>query len=114
VPFRTDPGDHSIQGFAPSALPFERRLVDDRREGVWMHYRLADDMGPERRSILDAIRASMSDTSLDELRQKLAASRERRSPPRAAAAPRRTHCRPRYQSSRRRCPLRNEPCDASP
>jgi len=50
------------------------RLVDDRREGVWMHYRLADDMGPERRSILDAIRASMSDTSLDELRQKLAAS----------------------------------------
>ena len=50
------------------------RLVDDRREGVWMHYRLADEMGPERRVILDAIRASMSETSLDELRQKLAAS----------------------------------------
>jgi len=50
------------------------RLVDDRRKGVWMHYRLADEMGPERRVILDAIRASMSETSLEELREKLAAS----------------------------------------
>jgi hypothetical protein len=48
--------------------------VDDRREGVWMHYRLADDMGPERRAILDAVRASLSNSSLDELRQKLASS----------------------------------------
>jgi len=50
------------------------RLVDDRREGVWMHYRLADDMAPERRAILDAVRASLSNSSLDELRQKLASS----------------------------------------
>ncbi len=64
------------------------RLVDDRREGVWMHYRLADDMEPERRVILDAVRASLSAGSLDELRQKLAAS------PEAVAAARKGCCGP--------------------
>lgn len=50
------------------------RLVDDRREGVWMHYRLADDMGPERQVILDAVRGALSEAALTDLRQKLAAS----------------------------------------
>ena len=50
------------------------RLVDDRREGVWMHYRLADDMGPERQVILDAVRGALCEAALTDLRQKLAAS----------------------------------------
>jgi ArsR family transcriptional regulator, arsenate/arsenite/antimonite-responsive transcriptional repressor len=30
-------------------------LLEDRREGVWMYYRLTDDMDPERRLILNTV-----------------------------------------------------------
>ena len=48
-------------------------LVDDRREGIWIHYRLADGMDAGRRAILDAVCSAMSKTTLDGLRRQLAA-----------------------------------------
>ena len=36
-------------------------LVQDRREAVWVHYRIAEPLGPERRSILDALEPLMTD-----------------------------------------------------
>ena len=46
-------------------------LLEDRRDGVWMYYRLADDMGPERRLILDAVGRCLDETSLAELETRL-------------------------------------------
>jgi ArsR family transcriptional regulator len=46
-------------------------LLKDRRDGVWMYYRLADDMGPERRLILDAVGRCLDETSLAELETRL-------------------------------------------
>jgi ArsR family transcriptional regulator len=30
-------------------------LVEDRRDGLWMHYRIAPDLGPEQRTIVAAL-----------------------------------------------------------
>jgi ArsR family transcriptional regulator len=46
-------------------------LLQDRRDGVWMYYRLADDMGPERRLILDAVGRCLDKISLAELDTRL-------------------------------------------
>ena len=46
-------------------------LLKDRRDGVWMYYRLADDMGAERRLILDAVGRCLDKSSLAELEARL-------------------------------------------
>lgn len=46
-------------------------LLQDRREGVWMHYRLAEDMGPELRLILKAVHESLDPTLVADLRARL-------------------------------------------
>jgi len=46
-------------------------LLQDRREGVWMHYRLAEDMGPEFRLILKAVHESLDPTLVADLRARL-------------------------------------------
>jgi ArsR family transcriptional regulator len=30
-------------------------LVQDRRDGLWMHYRISSELGPERKTILQAL-----------------------------------------------------------
>ena len=35
-------------------------LVRDRREGVWMHYRLSPDLSPEQTALVEALRAARS------------------------------------------------------
>lgn len=46
-------------------------LLQDRREGVWMHYRLAEDMGSERRLILESVRLTLDDKLVADLRSRL-------------------------------------------
>jgi ArsR family transcriptional regulator len=46
-------------------------LLQDRREGVWMYYRLAEDMGPELRLILNAVHESLDPTLVADLRTRL-------------------------------------------
>jgi ArsR family transcriptional regulator len=49
-------------------------LLQDRREGVWMHYRLADDMGAARLLIVDAVRQNLDPELLADLRSRLESS----------------------------------------
>jgi ArsR family transcriptional regulator, arsenate/arsenite/antimonite-responsive transcriptional repressor len=46
-------------------------LLHDRREGVWMYYRLAEDMGPELTQILAAVRGSLDPRLMEHLRTRL-------------------------------------------
>ena len=42
-------------------------LLEDRREGVWMHYRLADDMPPELRALVQSVGTMLDPAVLAEL-----------------------------------------------
>ncbi len=46
-------------------------LVEDRREGVWMHHRLADDPGVGQSLILDALRQNLDPAVREDLRRRL-------------------------------------------
>ena len=46
------------------------RLVQARREGTWIHYRLAHEMTPERKAILESLQSSKVFRSLDPLVEK--------------------------------------------
>jgi len=46
-------------------------LLQDRRDGVWMYYRLADGMDPERRLILDVAGRCLDKSALTELETRL-------------------------------------------
>jgi len=46
-------------------------LLSDRREGVWMHYRLADDMSPELKSLVESVEATLDPKVLADLRARL-------------------------------------------
>lgn len=47
-------------------------LVDDRREGVWMHYRLSPDLTPEQKVLVDAVRDTLGPDDRQDLRRRLA------------------------------------------
>ena len=47
-------------------------LVQDRREGLWMHYRLSADLEPEQATVLAAVAAAVGDLQKAELRAALA------------------------------------------
>jgi ArsR family transcriptional regulator len=47
-------------------------LLEDRREGIWMHYRLAADLSPERRLILETVERTLDDDCRADLRVSLA------------------------------------------
>ena len=42
-------------------------LVDHRRRGPWVHYRLRDPLPPDRRAVLDALLAIVSRDQVDRL-----------------------------------------------
>lgn len=46
-------------------------LVKDRREGVWMHYRISPELAPEQRLILGVVAEAVSEEQKEELRQAL-------------------------------------------
>jgi DNA-binding transcriptional ArsR family regulator len=46
-------------------------LLRDRREGVWMHYRLADDMRPELQALVDSVGRSVDPAVVKDLRARL-------------------------------------------
>lgn len=48
-------------------------LVQDRREGLWMHYRLAPTLGPEQRLIVQALSEALPSGTRRELQQRLTA-----------------------------------------
>ena len=50
-------------------------LLADRREGVWMYYRLAENMSTARRLALDVLRQSLPPGLIESLRQRMAAER---------------------------------------
>lgn len=53
-------------------------LVEDRRSGVWMHYRLARGMTESQRAVLDALRTAMDQEQVNRLRVKLRAWQEQK------------------------------------
>jgi ArsR family transcriptional regulator len=46
-------------------------LVEDRREGLWMHYRLSNMLTPEQATIVDALGKAVGDDEKAELRAAL-------------------------------------------
>ena len=46
-------------------------LLQDRREGVWMHYRLAQDMPPGLRALVESVGSMLEPSVLDDLRARL-------------------------------------------
>jgi ArsR family transcriptional regulator len=46
-------------------------LVEDRREGLWMHYRLSKKLAPEQAAIVEALAGAVGDGQKAELRRAL-------------------------------------------
>ena len=46
-------------------------LVEDRREGLWMHYRISPDLAPEQATIVAALAEAIGEEQRQELRQAL-------------------------------------------
>ena len=46
-------------------------LLEDRREGVWMHYRLAQDMAPDLRALVESVGGMLDPKVIDDLRARL-------------------------------------------
>ncbi len=67
-------------------------LVKCRREGLWMHYRLAPDLAPEQALVLSALSQAISDETKQELRQALRAWLARRPSPCTASDPKAAAC----------------------
>lgn len=53
-------------------------LVQDRREGTWMHYRLRHDLQPEQVAVVSALSQAVSDAQKQRLRQLLRTWRDGR------------------------------------
>jgi ArsR family transcriptional regulator len=50
---------------------FNAGLVEDRREGLWMHYRLSSRLTPQQKVLIDALANAVAPETADELRQRL-------------------------------------------
>lgn len=46
-------------------------LVEDRREGLWMHYRIAPDLAPEQTTIVAALSEAVGEERKQDLRRAL-------------------------------------------
>lgn len=46
-------------------------LVEDRREGLWMHYRISHHLSPEQTTIVDAFSNAVGSERKQQLRQRL-------------------------------------------
>lgn len=50
---------------------FNAGLVEDRREGLWMHYRLSSRLTPQQKVLVKALANALDPAATDELRQRL-------------------------------------------
>ena len=55
-------------------------LVDDRRAGTWVHYRLADELGPDPRVVVRELRSLLTKDRLAELEAQLGRWLRRKAP----------------------------------
>ena len=55
-------------------------LLEDRREAVWVYYRLAHDLSPDVRSLLDTLTPLMNQARCQELNAQLAHWQESKKP----------------------------------
>jgi len=62
-------------------------LLEDRREGLWVHYRLADELGPDARAALRSLRTLLDDERTSDLSASLASWRKRKPAPGCPACP---------------------------
>ena len=46
-------------------------LVEDRREGLWIHYRISRQLPPEKATVVEACRRALGERRLEELRRRL-------------------------------------------
>lgn len=63
------------------------RLLEDRRSGLWVYYRIARGMDAERRKLVKALEAVLNERDLSELEGKLAKWFERKGCGPACSAP---------------------------
>jgi ArsR family transcriptional regulator len=54
-------------------------LLKDRREGVWIHYRLSPDLSPEQTILVEALERSFRAEDLEDLTRRLTKWRQERS-----------------------------------
>ena len=54
-----------------SAISTTPAWCEDRREGLWMHYRISPDLAPEQRIIVAALSEAVGEEQKQELRQAL-------------------------------------------
>jgi ArsR family transcriptional regulator len=47
-------------------------LLRDRREGVWMHYRLSPDLSPEQTALIEGLRSALAPGDRQDLKRRLA------------------------------------------
>lgn len=62
-------------------------LVQDRREGVWVHYRVNEEPDLEARSVIEGVRPLLSDMGLEELEGRLVEWRTRKNSTTEACSP---------------------------
>lgn len=51
---------------------FNAGLVEDRRDGLWMHYRLSTRLTPQQKVLVEALAAALDSETTSALRQRLA------------------------------------------
>ena len=50
---------------------YRARILDERREGVWIHYRLADDLHPTLKTIISSIQDAFDPGAFDDIEERL-------------------------------------------
>jgi ArsR family transcriptional regulator len=65
-------------------------LVTAKRLGPWMHYRIASDVDPMRRAVIEALRTTLPGPSTTQLRERLSACRRRMETTKPCVAPKTT------------------------
>jgi ArsR family transcriptional regulator, arsenate/arsenite/antimonite-responsive transcriptional repressor len=55
-------------------------FLSDRRDAVWVHYRISEELGDERKAILASLRKTLTEQRLSEMLEKLDAWLESKDP----------------------------------
>lgn len=79
------------------------RLLEDRRAGLWVYYRLSQSMDPERKKLVKALEAVLKERDLSELEARLGAWFSRKGCSTTCALP----PAPRKKNAPARAPARN-------
>ena len=63
---------------------FNAGLVEDRREGLWMHYRLSSRLTPQQKVLIEALANTLDPAATDYLRQRLSQWSSQKGPAKCA------------------------------